>query len=136
MKVKPVSLVDLWGLYCQIEWGDPYLGGDPLGLRYEEETVGYIDAVLRKLLWEYSLNRLLRRLKLSITVPVPSPDFEYYVYFTIYQEFKEYIRYYEVCYDDCTNEEISKKDLSSGETGKTGEVILKEWAETFKLPTL
>jgi len=134
---NPINSIDFWGLwgfYCRIEWGDPYLGGDPLGLRYEEKEIGYYDAVFKRLLWQFTLAKLIKLSKLSkLPIPIHSPNFTYQLHITIYQKFKEYIQYYEVCYDDCTNEEISREYLGPLETGKTGEMILKEWKQTMKL---
>ena len=122
MKNNPINLIDPFGLYCKIVIGDPHAGGDPIRQWKTELKIGYYDAVAKWLLIEM----LLSKSKL----PIPNIGrYEYTVQHTIWQLFKEYIDYWEVCYDDCSNVETSRQYIGKGETGKTKEIILEQWEE-------
>ena len=119
---NPINLIDPLGLYCKIVFGDPYGGGDPIRQWETENRMGYYEAVAKWLLVEI----LLRKSK----IPIPNVGrYEYTVQHTIWQLLKEYVDYWEVCYDDCTDEEISREYIGRGETGKTQDIILKQWDE-------
>jgi hypothetical protein len=98
--------------------GNPFSGGDPISQWTTVETIGYWEAIGKKL----ATNLLLSMVKL----PIPDPSQYFYTkrYIT-WQLFKVYIPFYEVCYDDCTNIEVSREGIGKGETGKTKKVIVK-----------
>jgi RHS repeat-associated protein len=119
---NPTNLIDAFGLYCKIVFGDPYAGGDPIRQWETEKRVGYYEAVGKWLLVEI----LLARVKL----PIPNVGrYEYTVHHIIWQLFREYVDYWEICYDECTDEETSRKYIGRGETGKTQRLIAKQWDE-------
>ncbi len=123
---NPTNTIDPLGLYCKIDWGVPHSAGDPLRQWRSEEKIGYWNAVSKWLLFE----AIIARVKL----PIPNiGKYEYTIRHTIWQLLKEYIDYWEVCYDDCTHEETSRNYMRSGETGKTQQVILKQWDELREL---
>jgi len=62
VKNNPTNLIDAFGLYCKIVFGDPYAGGDPIRQWETEKRVWYYEAVGKWLLVEI----LLARVKLPI----------------------------------------------------------------------
>jgi hypothetical protein len=118
---NPIRHLDPFGLYCKIEQGETVAGGDPVGWRYEKEDIGYWDAVSQKLAWEL----LTARLRLP---PIISPTFSYILRHTTYATYYLYVKYWEVCYDDCGNE-ISRDALEPGRIDRTVELIHKQWDE-------
>jgi RHS repeat-associated protein len=123
---NPINLIDPLGLYCKIIWGEPYGGGDPLRQWETEYTIGYWETMSKWLLVEAILGKS--------KLPIPNVGkYEYTIRHTIWQLFKEFIDYWKVCYDDCTNEETSLTYIGRGETGKTQGQILKQWDEQREL---
>ena len=72
---NPINSTDPWGLYRMIILGDPMPGGDPIGWRHARERHGYWSALSQKILWEYSVGKFQKNLK--IFLPIPSPSFFY-----------------------------------------------------------
>jgi RHS repeat-associated protein len=115
--INPINLIDPLGLFCKIEWTNPVAGGDPLREWIEIEKIGYWDALIQYV----GVELILSRLKLS----VPNLGiYEYTTRYTTLQLLKVYVNYWELCYDDCTGEMISKTHIGKGETGKTESVIV------------
>jgi RHS repeat-associated protein len=123
---NPINLVDPFGLFCQIEHSDPVAGGDPISFRHKEVKEGYSQAVAEKLAWE------LAQVALKLP-PLPSPNFEYTLRKTTYGTYYLYVQYVEVCYDDCTKEEISRTLLEKGRINRTTEIVEEETVERMYL---
>ena len=122
-RLNPIRFVDPYGLYCKIEFDEPVAAGDPVGWRYEEEKIGYWEAVAKRLAWEYTV-AILKKLP-----PIPSPAFEYILRKTTYGIYYLYVYYWEVCYDDCTGEETSRTPLGRGKIDRTTEVVVDQTEE-------
>jgi uncharacterized protein RhaS with RHS repeats len=131
VKNNPLKDFDPFGLICKIEFGEPVPGKDPVGWRNEEKTIGYWDAVAQRLLYEYLVAKLTGIAK-KIGVPLPpvlTPTFTYIIRHRIYVKYYYYVQYWEVCYDDCTGDEISRDELEAGKIDRTIETIYEEWTE-------
>ena len=128
---NPINLIDPYGLYCKIEFSEPVSGGDPIAWRYENEKIGYWNAVAQRLAWELLVAKFTGIAK-KAGVPLPpmvTPSFEYILLNTTYAKYYLYVHYWEVCYDDCTGEETSRKALKPGRIDRTTEIIEDQKSE-------
>jgi len=113
---NPIKHLDPFGLDCKIVYGEPVPGGGPIAWRYEKEKIGYWEAVAQRVAWELLVSRLTK-------LPIITPTFSYILRHTTYATYYLYVQYWEVCYDDCTGEEISRDPLEPCKIDRTIEII-------------
>jgi RHS repeat-associated protein len=122
---NPPNLLDPFGLFCHIEWTESI--GPTLYRWVDRQEIGYWDARLRSISWQ--LIKLRYRL-LKKKLPPIDPNLEkkmlskYRVRYTILERQFKAIDYWEVCYDDCTGEQLSKNFLYKAVSRETQDVIL------------
>jgi len=124
---NPVNLIDALGLYCKIIWDES--GTFHIRFRREQETINYWPALIAWTGVQMVKFKLPRRFIVP-TNPIEEKLYEYQIVFTIYEMFGIYRNYYEVCFDDCTGDQISKTLVGREKVNKGQQAIYETWTET------
>jgi RHS repeat-associated protein len=127
-KANSVNLIDPLGLLCRIEWTE---GIGPTLYRWmDREEIGYWDAWIRTVSWQIA--KLRSRLK-KMPFPPVEANLEkkmlskYRARYTLFERQYKAIEYWDVCYDDCTGEQVSRTFLFKYVSTDTQDVIVAAW---------